>query len=785
MNGFFNYFVLVETKTPQIDASIKSGLLADIKPVFANGDRFFGRKLAIMTEDMGPFVNYALTDIFGDCLAKDARQQALSIARESRPRYQAILRLAFPGRDWVIREEDISKIFRLHVEKFITQDPDVVIVMNDRYIAQELDTEFPDNIFRFSSTRTLQGTNTGTVKSNIMPRPGDPDFNSQIDQIEEKLQIIGKSLQGAHVVIADDVNVLSTTEDSIREMFTQRGARINTDESIYIYKVFIEEIEQARDRSRSAGLSEMRVASTEQRELTPLGGPLRSVGKYVALQQPAQAPFGDGGITRTNGFVHQTHLSRLQYELFLDVFGKIERVLQGAQRKDGSTFKYFTFADFRWMIPTAGIIKTHPHQIQDTLGLIHTRSLFGPAAAIRDYREKNNKVPQKLADIRLLDYIRLAIDEIREVPNPQISCVVTDIDGTQLKMVYADPTLKSFRYSELGKQVRQKVMELIVDVVGDATQADAFLANYDIEKPVKILIENPEFANALEGKYGNETLVKLKQRFISFYGENRGSQEYEIFLRQYNFLPTAYHVLRELTWGQIDYNQAYRPDEGKAKRFSTTVINQGGTLIFLTASPRIHAMQMLELTGQAELIKSGKAHLITVEDLYDPSTLEEQNKIVLFKALDQYDEDTAIDLFSRMATNGDDLQKQYVVYLKLRGKILNFLPLRHLSSVLSIGDQLHSDVRPAINAGGYGYLVNGPNDLDNVFKYADIGDEKSHLQASADSGDVEALRRLAQTGDQKAKEILADFKKKKSVLSSDIIFQQGTDESNRYNQSYL
>ncbi|MBI4991545.1 hypothetical protein HZB96_05655, partial [Candidatus Gottesmanbacteria bacterium] len=647
----------------------KSGMLADHSDAFSGRDRFFGRKLAIMTEDMGPFVNYALTSIFGDNLPQAARQQALTIARESLPQYQAILRSAFPGRDWVIRESDISRILRYHIERNIQEDPNVVIVINDRYIGQELDVEFPDNIFRFSSTRVLEGANTGTVKSTIRPRPGDADFETQLDQIEARLQTQGRSLKGAHVIIADDVNVKSTTEESMAIMFSQRGALVNRDESIYIYKVFTDEVAPEEDRQNSAGKSEVRVASMEERELTPLGGPTRRVGEFTALQQPAQAPFGDGGITRTNGFIHQTYLSRLQLELFLSVFGKIEDVLKEAKRIDGSTFEYFSFADFKWMIPVSGAIKIHSQKIQERLGLIDVRSLFGPSAAIRDFRDKNDRSPKDLAEVKLFDYIRLALAETKNESSPKISCVVTDIDGTQLKMIYEDPTKKSFRYSELGKQLRGFVWNLLVVFAGEEIEATKILESYDIEKPVEILKGNPEFAKFLVAKYKDEVFTKLKERFTSFYG-NRGGEELQAFLSQHDFLSEAYHILRELTWGQIDYDKVYRQEEGQAAQFSAKVLNQGGTLIFLTASPRIHAMRVLELTGQTELVRSGRAYLFTVEDLYHPATLEEQDKIVFFKALDQSDGISALDLFMELANNNEkEAHKQHAVYFILLEKL--------------------------------------------------------------------------------------------------------------------
>lgn len=679
-----------------------------------SGIRLDASRVAIMTEDMGPTVDYLLNQIFGSNLDDVVRHHSLVIARSSFSEYQRIFNKAFPGRDISIPETTIRQTVDSYVQAILRDDPDTLIVINDRYIAPHVEENFPDNIFRFSSTRVLQGKNTGQVKSVTMPRPGDPDFDTQLNFIEQKLNHNRKSLKGAKVILVDDVAVKHTTEDHLTKLFAGRGAIVDPKRNVFIYKVHFNEINPDLDRENSLLRLTNRVASTEQRELMPLpGGPIKGIGNNIAIQQPGQMPWGNGGILRTEGFLHRRMLDIEELELFIEVFGSIEEVLHGQIRLDGTEFEKFTFADIRYMIPSS--------------------AGFGPSNYIRKFRQLHGRPPAKLADLDVLGYIKLALEEIRRENKIYITHLVEDLDGTVIRMRYDDPLNKNFSTSCLGREIKSATLKLVEEYIAETGTN----IEMNFENPAVMLTNNPPFAANLEKKYGQAARHHLKKHFIEFYGLQRGESEHNLFLQKYSFLPPGYHVLRELTWGRVDFDKVYEMDSTVARNFNLKIIDNDAHLIFLTAGPLIHAFRLLTEIRLADFVKSGKAVLLTVEDLYDPLTLMESGKGIIFDTLK-----TSCISNSR----SDHFNSQNVLYryeenplaLEKLGKI----PKAHPHMILAIGDQPHSDIGPAIRMGGYGFIVDGPENLFEIFESAFVVGVERAIGMEAFLGNQDAIRRI-------------------------------------------
>lgn len=684
------------------------------------GNRLDARRVAIMTEDMGPMTDYLTTQIFGENLNPKVKNQALAIARSSFSEYQKLFSAAFPGRNVTIPETAIDDTINGYVGQVLTENPNAVVVINDRYIAPHIEDKFSGSIFRFSSTRMLLGNNTGDFKSVTMPRPGDPSFESQLEEIEKTLQKNGKTLNGTQVVFVDDVAVKHSTEDHLSALFSKHGAVINKKDNIYVYKVHFETVDPELDRRNSLLSLKNRVASTEQREMMPLpGGPIKGIGEHIAIQHPAQAPWGDGGILRTEGLITRRQLDIEELKLFINVFSNLEEVLQGSVRKDGSVFEKFSFADIRYMIPSS--------------------TYFGPSNMIRKFREVNGRNPEKLSDLEVVDYIRLALSEIENENKLYITHVIEDIDGVVAKMRYVDQLNKSYSTSFLGMEVKQR-MTALVEEFQKQNATDVYM---DFENPAQFINKNTEFGQYLVKTYGKEVEMTMEARFMEFYGDANGKQEFVKFKEEHAFLPEGYHEFRELSWGRVDLESAFEFSGSKARDFNQKALDNGANIVLLTAAPKVHALRMLQASGMADLISSDQIILLTVEDLYDPATLVEMGKDLVFNGLkspdvhnprkDHFNTDSVVYKFQEPPLALDKI--------KSLGKT-------HPHMMLGIGDQPHSDIGPAINIGGYGALVDGPDNLEGLWDHAYILAIERAIGMEAFLGNDDAIRRIKEGGNR-------------------------------------
>lgn len=661
-------------------------------------NRFHAERMAVLTGDMESFVGLTLERIFGENLSEQKRDAAQKVAKTAWSKHKNVVADAFPGRGLFFSEEQITNTMLFFVARALNDDPkkNRIVAYNDRYSAPGLEDLYNGQVFRFNSTR-VPGTidnNNGDRTSISVPRAGEPPFDQQLTSIEDNLAKQGKSLVSSEVVIADDTTATNGTEKKIAMLFKNRNATVNPKNSIYSYVIFIDGYDPNNDRPNSAGISEKRTLSAEQRELGPLGGPTTKIGKRVAFQEASQAPWGDGTITRIDGFINQPQLDERMLQIFIDTFEQVERGLDGTKRQDGLPFTKFTLADFRWMIPSS------PY--------------FGPSNALRQYRDKTGFPPRNLGDIGLLDYVKLALENLQEhSEKPTIERVVLDLDGTVLEAVYDDPLKKSFLTSSLGKSVTDSFKSVMTEFVGgDSSKIKQVFRGSSFESPTQLLKAHPMFAAYLEQKYGEFTSGRLVERFNSFYGAERGREELERFLHQYDFLPLSYHVLRELTWGQVDIGKVYKEDENKdTARFVERVLNRGGKIVILTAGPKIHAMKMIEKSGIKDSVVEGKITLLTVEDLYDPNTLEELGKERVLESMVTHKRDPKMNFaaFARSKTYG---QPESPITRK-------FEDTRrvHPRRLLSVGDQPHSDARAGIKVGGYGFVVDGPSRLNDIFSH--------------------------------------------------------------------
>jgi|GEM_PF-2093435 len=303
----------------------------------------------------------------------------------------------------------------------------------------------------------------------------------------------------------------------------------------------------------------------------------------------------------------------------------------------------------------------------------------------------------------------------KEKPSPEITQAILDIDGTLLGLKYNDPYNTSFTNSEFGGTVIDNFGKLIDECISNDV-AGIDKTNILTQDPIAF-IRNKDVCSYLEAQYGGKVTQEMRQEFCRLFGKEQGEAEYQNYLSNHPQLPFAYHIFRWMTHGKVDIDTVFEKPDNSTSQFVNTLIEEEVQTVFLTASPRIHALRMLEKAGLFCEYLLGKISLITVEDLYDPFTLKEMSKSVAIAAC-TLEEEGARKAFDRIANSSDKAQKMYEVYLRLksiRGRVVS------PTNTVSVGDQWESDIDPTRQLGVYAYLVNGPHKLPDILKYCKSG----------------------------------------------------------------
>jgi phosphoserine phosphatase len=261
---------------------------------------------------------------------------------------------------------------------------------------------------------------------------------------------------------------------------------------------------------------------------------------------------------------------------------------------------------------------------------------------------------------------------------PQKTVVASDMDGVLAVLRMQNPEHKGpvqFRDTRLGSAV-QRNAEAFEEEVRARAGGLAAPNDHDTERGLLPYFVQ-KYGSVMEEGWGEESQQRIRQIFLESYPASRREEALQAAEQHIAGMPLAYHVFRHKTW---DHNVAdvYDMDQ-QAADFAIQVIERGGTLLFVTAAPRIHALKMLKASGVMDAVGPEGFELYTMEDMYEPGTVE-----------------------NRTFAEGD------------KGTLLaNWAQQRGIpkDQIAMGGDQYHSDVAPVVAQGIQSRVVSGPAGL--------------------------------------------------------------------------
>ncbi len=565
-------------------------------------------EIAYVQEEFGAWLKYFLERNAVDIDAAQSRAIDIIVDEFADKCYALLNKHLFPNAINRYTMQDLKEFYIPKIREQFTQDPSSVAVILDQAIyymvREELGADFGGRIHELSMGRPHGNLCTSEAGGKV-PRVGYASLSEQVKQLKER---IGDG--GAFFI--DDTTVEGGTFRAAQALLEEGGIRMLPPENNIVYFLTLrEETGMKRPPPPYKYCVKMTNSrgSIELRECSVFGGAQEQTWdeNRKGMVVPAFPPFSDGAALRMsrNG-VATLNLTEAADEL-VSVNREFVKDLAGILGEDPESITLDRFN----LVPADPAVDGVRSFMRKACGRVLGRSLG------------DHEQPEEvLGKIPLLAYLDAAHRENAETPHMNIDVVCVDTDGTMAEMKPVDPELAEiggpllFRETQLGFHVWLKT----------ARAARLLLKHNQLATVSKLSSENLEQVLQLfyrwgldeeaEKKFGEEAKQRVRDICIAAYGKGRGLVEAERFL---DSMPLRYHAIRHLTW-DLPLDKIYQPND-RAKQFAENIHRRGGKLVFVTASPRIHALKLLTELGVMQNPGPNHFELYTVEDLYDPETV--------------------------------------------------------------------------------------------------------------------------------------------------------------------
>jgi hypothetical protein len=594
-----------------------------VVPENGNGDHGIAEipEIAYVQEEFGAWLKYLLERNGIEIDAAQSRAIDIVVAQFADRCYKLLDEQLFPNAINRYAERDLKEFYVSKIREQLTSDKASAAVILDQAIyhmvRQELGKDHPNQIVELSMGRPHANLYTSAAGGKVS-RVGYPSLEEQVRQIKEQIG-------DRKAFLVDDTTVEGGTFNTATELLKQGGIQMADLEKHLVYFLTLREETGMKRKSppytRSVKMTNSR-GSIELRECSVFGGAQEatSADNSRAVVIPAFPPFSDGtalrmaknGVSILNIAEAASELNQLNKEFAEDLGGIL-----------GKGPKGITLGTFN-LVPAdpAEQRESAPNDPTEMIGQGRAFMRHAMAKILGKELPANESLEKYLASVPLVDYLQIAKEHTERQPKPAINTVCVDTDGTIAEMMPVDPELREiggpmlFRETQLGFHVYQRAARGVRKLLRTNQLATVSkLGSENIEQVLQLFYRWKLDAEA-EQQYGEEAKERIRQIFIEGYGKGRGLVEAERFI---DSMPTRYHAIRHMTW-DLPLDEIYTKN-AEAQQFAMNVQRRGGKLVFVTASPRIHAVKLLTSLGIMQNPGPDHFELYTVEDLYDPETV--------------------------------------------------------------------------------------------------------------------------------------------------------------------